>query len=180
MHAQEAIGWHERDTLTGDWGGARTGWEDAGVTFNAGYAAEVAGNLSGGDKRTARYTQQLELETLLDMARLAGIDDARVQITLNHRTGHSLSADVLHNQFSVQQLYTSAQILRLSQLNWLQHFDDDRLDRATGLVAAGQRPGPPGQLLQVPERGHLRPRERDDHQQRRDQRSGLVYCLIVD
>ncbi|MGY1424777.1 carbohydrate porin [Lysobacter sp. A289] len=136
-HAQETTDWRERDTLSGDWGGARTRWNDAGVIFNAGYAAEVAGNLSGGDKRTARYTQQLELETLLDMERLAGIDDARVQITLNHRTGRSLSADVLHNQFSVQQLYTNAQILRLSQLNWLQHFDDGRLTVQLGWSPLG-------------------------------------------
>jgi porin len=98
---------------------------------------EAAGVLSGGDRHTARYAQQIEVETLLDMERIAGIHDARAQMTLNYRTGRSLSRDVLHNQFSVQELYSDSQILRLSQLNWLQHFADRRVTVQVGWSPVG-------------------------------------------
>ncbi len=83
--------------------------------------------MSGGDRQTALYTQQVEVEALLDMERIANVDAARVQATLNYRDGRSLSQEVLHNQFPVQELYSYSQILRLSQFNWLQRFADDRV-----------------------------------------------------
>jgi porin len=126
-----------RDAGTPDWEGLRYRAQESGVTFNASYAGEAAANLSGGDRQTARYTQQVEVETLLDMARIADIDDARVQVTLNYRGGRSLSQDILHNQFPVQELYSSAQIVRLSQFNWLQHFADRRVMVQIGWSSVG-------------------------------------------
>jgi porin len=114
-------------------------FRDAGVTFNASYMGEAAASLSGGDEHAGRYTQQIELETLLDMEHIANIPDARLQMTLNYRSGRSLSKDVLHNQFSVQELYSdpSAQILRLSQFNWLQQFADRRVTVQVGWSPVG-------------------------------------------
>jgi porin len=111
--------------------------DESGVTLNASYMGEAAGLLSGGDRHTARYTQQIEVETLLDMERIAEIPDARLQMTLNYRGGRSLSKDALHNQFSVQELYSDAQILRLSQFNWLQHFADQRVTVQLGWSPVG-------------------------------------------
>ena len=48
------------------------------MTFNASYMGEAAASLSGGDRHTARYTQQVELETLLDMKSIADIDQRPV------------------------------------------------------------------------------------------------------
>lgn len=129
--------WLQRDTLSGDWHGLRSRAGVAGVTLNASYVGEAAGSLSGSDRRTARYTQQVEAEALLDMERLAGIRDARVQVTLNYRYGRSLSGEVLHNQFAVQELYSTAQIVRLSQLNWLQDFADGRVTVQLGWSPLG-------------------------------------------
>ena len=128
-----------QDALTGDWLGLRNSAGESGVTFNGSYIGEAAASLSGGDRHTARYTQQVELETLLDMERIADIDGARLQVTLNYREGRSLSQEVLHNQFSVQELFSSstAQILRLSQFNWLQHFADGRVTVQIGWSPLG-------------------------------------------
>lgn len=125
--------------VTGDWGGLRNTANESGVTLGGTYMGEAAASLSGGDRRTARYTQQAEVEALLDMERLADIDDARLQITLNYRHGHSLSKEILHNQFSTQELFSerSSQILRLSQLNWLQHFADGRVTVQVGWSPLG-------------------------------------------
>jgi porin len=129
--------WRYRASLTGDWGGLRSTARESGFTFNASYVGEAAGNLSGGDRRTALYAQQAEVETLIDMQRIAGIADARVQVTLNYRDGRSLSGEVLHNQFPVQELYSTAQILRLSQFNWLQYFADRRVVAQIGWSPLG-------------------------------------------
>ncbi|HEY4369089.1 MAG TPA: carbohydrate porin [Steroidobacteraceae bacterium] len=131
--------WRHRTALTGDPGGIRSNARESGLTFNASYQGEVAANLSGGNQHTARYTQQVELEALLDMGRIADIDDARLQVTLNYREGRSLTKEVLHNQFSVQELYSypSSQILRLSQFNWLQNFADRRVTVQIGWSPVG-------------------------------------------
>lgn len=127
-----------RKTLTGDWGGLRTKLEKAGITFNAHYASESAGIVAGkGLRRTARYTQQLDLETLFDLERMAGIPDAKIQFTLTDRKGRSLTNDVLHNQFSVQELYGAGQNFRLAELNYQQDFDDHRVQIELGWSPLG-------------------------------------------
>lgn len=137
-HAQEASReWWNRPTLTGDWGGLRTRLQETGITFNAHYASESAGIVSGGPRRTARYTQQLDLETLFDLQRLAGIPDARVQFTLTDRSGRSLTNDVLHNQFSVQELYGAGQNFRLAEMNYQQDLDDHRINIELGWSPLG-------------------------------------------
>ena len=132
-----ASDWRTRPTLTGDWGGLRTRLVDDGIRFNAHYTTESAGNLSGGVRRTARYTQQLDLETLFDLDRLFGVPDARVQFTLTDRAGRSLSADALHNQFAVQELYGAGQNFRLAELNYRQEFAEHRLAVQVGWSPVG-------------------------------------------
>jgi porin len=129
--------WRRWGTLTGDWTGLRNSGRESGVTINASYMGEAAASLSGRDRYAARYAQQIEVETLLDMERIADIKDARLQVTLNYRDGRSLSRDVLHNQFAVQELYSYSQILRLSQFNWLQHFADHRVTVQMGWSPLG-------------------------------------------
>lgn len=128
---------HYRDSFTGDWGGLRSSARESGLTLNASYVGEAAANVSGGDRRTALYAQQVEIETLLDMQRIADIAGARLQVTLNYRDGRSLTGEVLHNQFPVQELYSTAQILRLSQFNWLQYFADRRVIAQIGWSPVG-------------------------------------------
>ncbi|TAN03343.1 MAG: carbohydrate porin [Rhodanobacteraceae bacterium] len=128
--------WH-RATLTGDWGGLRTRLKQDGITFNAHYASESAGIFVGPLRHTARYTQQLDLETLFDLDKLAGIHDALVQFTLTYRSGRSLSNDVLHNQFSVQELYGAGQNFRLAELNFQQDLDDHKIHYEIGWSPVG-------------------------------------------
>lgn len=124
LSQQSAADLWNRSRLTGDWNGARTRLEKAGIRINAHYTTESAANTSGGLRQTGRYTQQLDLETLFDLQQLLGIHDARVQFTLTDRAGRSLSADALHNQFSVQELYGAGQNFRLAELNYRQEYMD--------------------------------------------------------
>lgn len=136
--AQQANGdWRTRDTLTGDWNGARTKLQDGGVTLRGHWTTESAGNLSGGRRQTARYTQQLDVGADFDLEKLWGIPDATIQFTVTRRDGRSLSADALGNQFSVQELYGAGQNTRLAELNWQQDFADHRVTLQLGWSPLG-------------------------------------------
>ena len=58
--------------LLGDWNGARTRLADDGVTFNFGYASEIAHNTSGGLDNLTRYSDQWVLGTELNLQKLWG------------------------------------------------------------------------------------------------------------
>lgn len=165
--AQTPQGWADRPTLTGDWGGLRTQIEQDGITLNSHYASE-SGALVAGPRLAARYTQQLDLEALFDLNHLAGIHDALVQVTVTYRWGRSLSSDVLHNEFSVQELYGAGQNLRLAELNFQQSLDRHEFEYEIGWSPLGDA------FAKLPdfckfERSDLRSCQRDDHKQRRPQ-----------
>jgi porin len=63
----------EQDTLTGDWGGARTTLkEKSGIDINLTYINEVLGVLSGGINRRASYEGRLDLSVDTDLEKLIG------------------------------------------------------------------------------------------------------------
>lgn len=130
-------GLFSRSRLTGNWGGMRTWLEEQGVSLNLAYTGEAAGNIAGSPKHTARYTQQVDFETLFDLNRLAGVPGAKVQFEVTERFGRSLSKDVLHNEFSVQELYGAGQNFRLAELNYQQDFYDHRIQTEVGWSPVG-------------------------------------------
>ena len=114
--------WFDQDTMTGNWGGARTSLRDAGIDLRAHFTTESAGNPSGGNYQAVRYTQQIDFGADFDLDRLISIQDAKIQVTLTDRVGSSLSADALGNQFAVQELYGAGQNFRLAEMNYQQDF----------------------------------------------------------
>ncbi len=135
--AQQASSWLTRPTLTGDWGGTRTQLQNDGITLRAHWTTESAGNLSGGHRQTARYTQQLDAGADFDLDKLWGVPNAKIQFTVTERDGRSLSNEALGNQFSVQELYGAGQNFRLAELNWQQDFLDHRLFMQLGWSPVG-------------------------------------------
>lgn len=134
---QQDDDWLHRTQLTGNWHGVRTNWEDAGVKLTAHWQSESAANLSGGNRKSARYTQQVDVGVLLDLGKLAGIDGGKFQFVVNDRRGRSLSADVLRNILPVQQLYGGGQNFRLSELNYQQALSDGRINLQLGWSPVG-------------------------------------------
>jgi carbohydrate-selective porin OprB len=63
--------WH-RDTLTGDWGGARATLHDHGVDIAPTYIGEALGNVSGGLKRGGVYEGRADLSLDADLDKLLG------------------------------------------------------------------------------------------------------------
>ena len=63
--------WH-RDTLTGDWGGARTALKNRGIDVSAIYIGEELGDVSGGMRRGFAYEGRAELTLEADLDKLMG------------------------------------------------------------------------------------------------------------
>lgn len=76
--------WH-RDTLTGDWGGARTALKNRGIDISAIYIGEELGDVSGGMKRGFAYEGRAELTLKADLGKLMGWNGG-----LFHVTGYQL------------------------------------------------------------------------------------------
>ena len=133
----QPAGWLDRPTLTGDWAGLRPKLEKAGIGLRAGFMTESAANPVGGQRQSARYTQEVDFGADLDLNRLVGDPSGHVQITFTDRVGRSLSADAIGNLFPVQQLYGAGQNFRIVELNYQQSLFADKLSFQLGWSPAG-------------------------------------------
>lgn len=124
--------------LTGDWGGARTRWYERGVDLQLSYFAEPAYNAAGGAAQLLRSADQFIAGATLDLDKLWGVPQAKVQITFTDRNGNNLSADAqLGTLLQVQQVYGRGNILRLTELSYDQLFFDGVLDVKLGRLGVG-------------------------------------------
>ena len=57
----------EQDRLSGDWGGVRKQWEDAGIAFGATDTAETLSNPTGGIRQLTIYEGLLDVSLILDL-----------------------------------------------------------------------------------------------------------------
>lgn len=72
----------EQDTLTGDWGGARTALRNQGIDITFNDIAETFGVLSGGLERRGSYEGRLEFSVDADLGKLVGWKGASTHITV--------------------------------------------------------------------------------------------------
>jgi porin len=123
-------------TLTGDWGGARTRYAEAGVNFRGDYVSETFANVRGGRARGSTYAQQLRLGADLDMDRIAGWSGSTLHFTINDRRGAGVSSDYIGNRLPVQEVY-GGPYTRLSEASIEQKLLDGRLNLRLGFFAMG-------------------------------------------
>jgi len=122
--------------MTGDWGGARTRYTEAGVNLRGDYVSETFANVSGGQRRGSAYAQQLRLGADFDMARIAGWTGATLHVTINDRRGTGISSDYIGNRLPVQEVYGGL-YTRLSEASIEQNLLADRLNLRLGYFAMG-------------------------------------------
>jgi porin len=75
-NAQKTI-W-QRETLTGDWGDARTKLSEQGYDFGLEYTGEFLANTSGGERQAGLYQHTLKTLLDFDLEKMAGWKSARV------------------------------------------------------------------------------------------------------
>ena len=71
----------ERDTLTGDWGGARTQLADRGFDLGLEYTGEVLADVGGGVQRQALYQHLLKTLMDFDLEKMAGWKGGRFHVS---------------------------------------------------------------------------------------------------
>jgi porin len=106
--------------LLGDWAGARTALEDAGITPTVSYIGFAAGNLSEGTSKRVQYAGQLGAGLDFDMGKIAGIEGGTFRAAITNRHGNNINDTNHLNLLQYPQgVYGAGQIWRLAGL-WYQ------------------------------------------------------------
>ena len=127
----------DQETLTGDWGGARSTLKDKyGVEIALNYVDEVFDVLSGGLQRRASYEGRLEFSVDADLQKLIGWSGATAHVTVYniHNGGHTVAENVgsIADPSNIDALPTT----RLFTAWIQQNFYDDRISVRLGQLGA--------------------------------------------
>jgi len=125
-----------RDHLLGDWYGTRTWLEDQGITPTLTFVTDSLGNPSGGNRQGFTTANNLGLDLNFDLEKLCGFEGASFLLSMSYRFGGSLSANYIHNVFTVQQVF-GGETFHLINVTYLQKLFDDRVEFRLGRVGTG-------------------------------------------
>ncbi|HEX4637812.1 MAG TPA: carbohydrate porin [Rhizomicrobium sp.] len=125
----------QRPTLTGDWDGMRSRWEDAGVQLGGDEILESLGNLNSGMRQGAVIEGRLELFANIDMAKAFGMPGLIFHANAYQIHGEGLTSHYLGNLITVSNIEAPPAI-KLFDL-WLQQsLFDDAVSLRVGQIAA--------------------------------------------
>ncbi|MEC9374402.1 MAG: carbohydrate porin [Planctomycetota bacterium] len=133
-----------RERLTGDWWGARTSLESAGVDFGGEYILEWTDVASGGLHQDDSFRNLLSLDVRFDLERLLGMTGASAYLqylSVNAERGGSFDAGDIQIFSNIE---VEESLDALYEMWWEQRLFDDRiriklgkLDANTEFAAAG-------------------------------------------
>lgn len=130
--AEKTPDWNA-DTLTGDWGGARTNLSERGVTLEVVLKADVLSNLSGGIKRGTKYMDNWDFKLKADADKLWGWTNttAFLQVISNH--GGKLNGTHVGSFMGVDNIEVNTNTTKLFHA-WLERsFFDEKFSVLAGL-----------------------------------------------
>jgi len=125
-----------REHLLGDWYGTRTWLEDNGITPTLTFVTDSLGNPTGGRDQGFTTANNLGLDLNFDLDKLAGLDGGSFLFSMSYRFGGSLSANYIHNVFTVQQVF-GGETFRVVNIAYSQQLLDDRVEFRLGRIATG-------------------------------------------
>ena len=125
-----------RDHLFGDWYGARTWLEERGITPTLTFVTDSLGNPTGGVQQGFTTANNVGLDVNFDLEKLCSLKGGSFLMSMSYRFGGSLSANYIHNVFTVQQVF-GGETFRVINLAYLQKLLDDRVEFRLGRIAAG-------------------------------------------
>ncbi|MCB1072796.1 MAG: carbohydrate porin [Chlamydiia bacterium] len=111
---QSEVSWWNSPYLTGDWWGGRSKLARDGVTVGMSYVTDMAANVFGGKAKGFSYAGSFGLDVSVDIGRYTTLKGLSFYTSVVWRTGTSLSADKIGNQYPVQQVY-GGQNIRLNE-----------------------------------------------------------------
>ena len=126
----------DQDTLTGDWGGARTALKDKGIDITLISINEIMGVLSGGLNRQVSYEGRFEFSVDADLDKLLGWKGATTHFTIYqlNNAGH-VAADNVGSIGDVSNIDALA-TTRLFTAWFQQGLFDDKVSVRIGQIAA--------------------------------------------
>jgi len=125
-----------RDHLFGDWNGARSWLDDRGIDPTLTFVTDSLGNPTGGTRQGFTTANNLGLDLNFDLEKLWGLEGGSFLISISYRFGGSLSANYIHNTFTVQQVF-GGETFHVINVAYLQKLFDDRVEFRLGRIAAG-------------------------------------------
>jgi porin len=125
-----------REHVLGDWYGTRTWLEERGVTPTLTFVTDSLGNPTGGRQQGFTTANNVGLDLNFDLEKLGVLEGGSFLFSMSYRFGGSLSANYIHNVFTVQQVF-GGETFRVINLAYLQKLLDDRVELRLGRIAAG-------------------------------------------
>jgi porin len=125
-----------REHLLGDWYGVRTYLEDRGIVPTLTFVTDSLGNPSGGNEQGFTTANNVGLDLNFDLEKLCGLEGGSFLLSMSYRFGGSLSANYIHNVFTVQQVF-GGETFHFINMAYLQKLFDDRVEFRLGRIAAG-------------------------------------------
>jgi porin len=125
-----------REHLLGDWFGARTWLEDLGITPTFTFVTDALGNPTGGGDQGFTTANNLGLDLNFDLEKLGVVEGGSFLLSMSYRFGGSLSANYIHNLFTVQQVF-GGETFHVINMAYLQRLFDDRVELRLGRIATG-------------------------------------------
>jgi porin len=122
--------------VLGDWCGTRTWLEDRGIVPTLTFVTDSLANPIGGKEHGFTTANNLGLDLNLDLEKLCALEGASFLLSLSYRFGGSLSANYIHNVFTVQQAF-GGETFWLINVAYLQKLFNDRVEFLIGRIAAG-------------------------------------------
>jgi porin len=132
--AAEEKGFFERETLTGDWGGARKQLLDAGVEFGLNDISETLANPTGGIRQLAIYQGLVNASVKLDLEKIAAWPGASFYVNGYQISGRGLSRNAIGNLLAVSTI-EALPSTRLHDLWLQQEFLDGQASFRIGQIA---------------------------------------------
>jgi len=125
-----------REHLLGDWLATRSWLEDHGITPTLTFVTDSLGNPTGGREQGFTTANNLGLDLNFDLEKLADLKGASFLFSMSYRFGGSLSANYIHNVFTVQQVF-GGETFRVVNVAYFQKLLDNRLEFRLGRIASG-------------------------------------------
>jgi porin len=127
-------GFFERETLTGDWGGARKQLLDAGVEFGLNDIAETLANPTGGIRQLTIYQGLVTASLKFDLGKIAAWPGASFYVDGYQISGRGLSRNAIGNLLAVSTI-EALPSTRLHDLWLQQEFLDGQASFRIGQIA---------------------------------------------
>lgn len=135
-NAEEAPDWGA-ETLSGDWGGARSSLYDEGITVELTHKSDVIANISGGIKQGSVWMANTEAAINMDMGKLAGWDGTSAFVQYHFQHGDQskgFNGSFVGSFAGVDNIETGTSTGQFFQA-WVQKNSADSLSVLAGLYA---------------------------------------------